>query len=218
MQLLQSNGLSYNASDFPQAGTLCITNTCSIHVVQSNDTCEGIAAAADITTVQLHTWNSAINGLCNNLGNLKDQTICLTNPLGTLNANVTLPPSVTTATTPAPIPPSTAPNVTTDCGAYYQVVGGDTCASVSLKFEISLDDFFFLNPGLDANCTNLWVNYEYCVEPVGSISTYPGYGGSTTLPPITGMSKTALSPPTTTSSSSALVIPIANGTRTDCWK
>lgn len=27
---------------------------------------------------------------------------------------------------------------------------------------ISLNDFLFLNPELDSNCTNLYLNYSYC--------------------------------------------------------
>lgn len=64
---------------------------------------------------------------------------------------------------------------------------------------INLDDFLFLNPELDSNCTNLYLNYSYCelltymtnnhfqfslliysgVQPVGDISTYPGYASLT---------------------------------------
>ncbi|KAM0811391.1 putative LysM domain-containing protein [Seiridium cardinale] len=38
----------------------------------------------------------------------------------------------------------------------------------------------FLNPEVWSNCTNLYLDYYYCVEAVGYISTYSGYGGSST--------------------------------------
>jgi hypothetical protein len=63
------------------------------------------------------------------------------------------------------------------------------CQSISVKFSISVDDFYFLNPHLDKNCTNLWKDTSYCVKPVGNIVTYPGYSTSTastgfTRPPL----------------------------------
>jgi hypothetical protein len=41
---------------------------------------------------------------------------------------------------------------------------------------ISLSNFYFLNPMINSTCGNLWLNTYYCVEAVGNIATYPGYG------------------------------------------
>jgi hypothetical protein len=78
--LLNRNGLSYDG--FPKTGTLCIANTCSIYILKTNDTCQGIASASNITTTQLLSWNTNINPLCNNLGNIVNGTLCISNPLG----------------------------------------------------------------------------------------------------------------------------------------
>jgi hypothetical protein len=55
-----------------------------------------------------------------------------------------------------------------------------------VKFGLSLADFYFLNPVINTDCTNLWLDTAYCVSPVGSITTYSGYptasGGSMTQP------------------------------------
>lgn len=56
-----------------------------------------------------------------------------------------------------------------------QVVSGDTCAVVSIANLISLDDFYFLNPEINKDCTNLDLGVAYCVQPVGTITTYSGY-------------------------------------------
>jgi hypothetical protein len=61
----------------------------------------------------------------------------------------------------------------------------DTCALISVENSISLPDFYFLNPEVDHNCTNLDLDVAYCVEPVGDISTYPGYTVTTSAPWIT---------------------------------
>ena len=38
-----------------------------------------------------------------------------------------------------------------------------------------MNDFYFLNPQINHNCSNLWSNTSYCVQPVGNIQTYSGY-------------------------------------------
>lgn len=79
----------------------------------------------------------------------------------------------------------------------------------------------FLNPEVFDNCTNLLADVYYCVQPVGYISTYPGYDGSSTRPPIKPVPATMLpnpDRPAKTNSSNVQIIPIANGTRLDCYK
>jgi hypothetical protein len=90
---------------------------------------------------------------------------------------------------------------------------------VSLKFNIALKDFLFLNPELNTNCTNLWLDYNYYVAPVGDISTYPGYGGATSTFTITPETSTPLrwTDPFANNRTDTVAIPPANDTRTDCW-
>lgn len=75
---------------------------------------------------------------------------------------------------------------------------------------------------LDGNCTNLWLNYTYCVQPVGDIATYPGYGAgpTATLPPFTAGPQTSLpwTDPDPTPAPGNIIIPLANDTRVDCFK
>lgn len=61
-------------------------------------------------------------------------------------------------------------------GEYYLVLDGDDCASISIAKGISLTDFYFLNPMVNSTCGNLWTDTYYCVEAVGNIATYLGYG------------------------------------------
>lgn len=99
-----------------------------------------------------------------------------------------------------------------DCGQWATVAAGDTCASLSVAYGISLDDFYFLNPETSADCTNLWLGYAYCVQAVGTITTYPGY--SVTVP------STSFTRPATTTTSytvgASTVLPVAPGSVTGC--
>ncbi|KAL2850523.1 hypothetical protein BJX68DRAFT_255207 [Aspergillus pseudodeflectus] len=218
--LITANGLSYNLTGLPTSGTLCIRNQCSVYLVLPEDTCESISTANSISLAQLHSWNAVINGLCNNLGSKVNQTICVSNLLG----DEYIVPSNTASsgsgyTTPAPLPSNIAPDTTTSCGAYYDVVAGDDCGNIELKYAISLKDLLFLNQGLWENCTNLWANASYCVAPVGDISTYPGYTTPTRKFSITPQSATPIpwSDPFASSNRPVTIIPTANDTRTDCW-
>jgi hypothetical protein len=53
---------------------------------------------------------------------------------------------------------------------------------VSIYFSITLTEFYFLNPSLDTDCTNLWLATSYCVASVGDVVTYPGYPISSAPP------------------------------------
>ncbi|GFF60496.1 hypothetical protein IFM62136_04638 [Aspergillus lentulus] len=59
---------------------------------------------------------------------------------------------------------------------------------------ISLNDFYFLHPEIDANCTDLMLGIAYCVEAVGGIpyrNTYSVAGPTTSTSTTTPASSTA---------------------------
>jgi hypothetical protein len=165
--LLADNNLAAYCADFPTSGNLCITNTCDIVTVGVDETCAAIAGAAGITETQLKAWNLVINPVCSNIGMMNGTTLCISPP------GPQLPPPVTTnippliPTTAAPVPTDAAAGSNKPCGRWYDVQAGDYCNLVVLKFAISLDDFLFLNPGINVNCTNLFAEESYCVQPVG---------------------------------------------------
>ncbi|KAJ5796251.1 uncharacterized protein N7518_004791 [Penicillium psychrosexuale] len=114
------------------------------------------------------------------------------------NATVQNPTNITTA---VPAPTNALNGSTTDCGQWYTVGEGDTCSLVTVANSISLVDFYFLNPEIDANCTNLELGEAYCITAVGAISTYSGYPVTIPLFTVTTASFPAVdtSIPTTTS-------------------
>ncbi|KAK6220001.1 LysM domain-containing protein [Colletotrichum tabaci] len=202
--LLADNNLAAYCADFPTSGSLCITNKCDTVTVGVNQTCVTIADVAGITETQLKAWNLVINPVCSNIDMMNGTTLCITPP------GPQLPP---------PMPPGGSNK---PCARWYDVEAGDYCNLVVLKFAISLDDFLFLNAGINANCTNLYAGESYCVQPVGDIHTYdarPGYDSVTIDPSatFTGVPFTMLPNATVTSYSRPYTpAPLATGVRDDC--
>ncbi|RMZ82760.1 hypothetical protein DV738_g1688, partial [Chaetothyriales sp. CBS 135597] len=223
--LLADNNLEASCSNFPVAGTeLCITNKCTTVTVGVNETCSAIARAANITESQFHAWNPVINYACTNLDTMNGTEVCVDAP-----GRKFVPPTDTsglpliTPTTAAPMPTDAAEGSgDRPCGRWYTVQMGDYCNLLTVKFGITLDEFLFLNTGVNKNCTNLFAEESYCVQAVGDINTYSGRPGymSITLDPsatFTGVPFTAL-PDATASPYSRLYtpMPLATGTRDDC--
>ncbi|GAP91634.2 hypothetical protein SAMD00023353_6400110 [Rosellinia necatrix] len=184
--LLDDNNLSAWCYDFPSTGNLCINNPCTVHTVQANDTCRGIARGANITETQLKSWNPIINLGCYNLEKMNGTAVCISAPgrpyVPPVSVTITGSPGTGTA---VPVPDDIANGTTTRCAKYHDVVSGEYCNLLSLKYGISIEDFITLNPSINENCTNLLAEESYCVQAVGDINTYPGRPGYTSSTPTT---------------------------------
>ncbi|KAM3427181.1 hypothetical protein MY4824_009598 [Beauveria thailandica] len=209
--LISVNGLDVACNPMPAVGTsLCLPLTCKTYQVQPDDSCAGITAAENITLGQLLVWNPIISPGCTTLTGWVGRYICLSSPVGTVQVS-----DGRSVTTDAPVPSNTQGSSNTHCGQWYTIRSGDTCASISLAFSISLDDLYFLNAGVDnKTCSNLWLGYSYCVKPVGNIETYPDY-------PVTMPSTTFAKPPPETPSpipsfDPPALLPRASGTIDGC--
>ncbi|KAJ5640366.1 uncharacterized protein N7484_008228 [Penicillium longicatenatum] len=246
-QLLSVNGLAGGCANWPaDLIELCVQNTCEPYLVQQNDTCLGVASSFNLTLTQLLSWNLAIDPFCANWDNEKGHIICVSNSVGYVEADIG---STTTVDTAASVPTNIGPGSNTNCAQWYNVTEADTsCAQISMQFGITLSDFNLLNPEIVANCTNLWLgeyrllrhratiskrrltviaDSSYCVQAVGDISTYSGYGGTTTTsmatftadPSMTWDSLPSATKPsykniTTTTAS----YPLASGSLTGCFE
>lgn len=130
------------------------------------------------------------------------------------------PPTTTAPATAVPRPTNAHPNSTAPCAGWYYVQDGDYCQSISIRQNIALRDFYFLNPGIDANCTNLWLDTSYCVEAVGDINTYSRYPYSTSA--IYSLTSSAYVTTTANVTSIApsvtpiVALPLAPGTNSGC--
>lgn len=120
---------------------------------------------------------------------MNETSICISSPGEPYVVPTGLPPlAPSTATAAAPVPTNAKDESNRNCGQWYNVEAGDFCNLVTIKYGISLQDFVFLNPSINVNCTNLLLgrhptttmsctghvlakNYRldisYCVEPVG---------------------------------------------------
>ncbi|KAF4534766.1 LysM domain-containing protein [Lasiodiplodia theobromae] len=218
--LLSDNDLPAWCADFPTSGDLCLTNSCKVFTVTANDTCTSIARASNITEAQLHAWNPIIDFGCYNLDSMTGAQLCISAPGTNFVPPTTTDLAPITPTTPATVPTDAAPDSNQNCGRWYDVQPGDYCNLLTLKFGISLDDFIFLNPSINVNCTNLIADESYCVQAVGDINTYsgrPGYTTASPTEPFTGTPFTALPDATETPYVRLYPpLPIANGTRDDC--
>ncbi|CEL11919.1 hypothetical protein ASPCAL15013 [Aspergillus calidoustus] len=226
-RMLIENGLQSGCLDFPTSGTLCVSGRCQTHLVQPQDTCVSLSRKYDITITQFITWNSVLNSLCSNFDVLVGHYVCVSYPGNATSEFNSYASGVagSTATAPAPIPSDVVAGTNVNCGKYYHVKEGDYCQSIAMAHGITVSDFLFLNPEVDGNCTNLYKDYSYCVQPVGKIETYPGYGGSTTTPSptvlyVTRMAWSDLPIATNLTSWVPIVTPVtaplAKRTRRDC--
>ncbi|KAF7853632.1 hypothetical protein EAF04_010623 [Stromatinia cepivora] len=149
----------------------------SMYTIQEDDTCDSISKSQQVATFYLMQANN-LPGYCSDLPK-PGASLCIPQSYPGAPA-ITSTGSATITTPTASVPTNLAPNTTTDCAEYYLVLSGDSCASISIAMGISITDFYFLNPMVNSTCGNLWTDTYYCVEAVGNIATYSGYGGTST--------------------------------------
>ncbi|CAO2651320.1 Nn.00g096170.m01.CDS01 [Neocucurbitaria sp. VM-36] len=221
--ILSRNSIPWTACQgLGSYGSLCLPEECAIHKLDPMDTCENITAQYGVTDVQFLAWNPNINALCNNLEPYVGDYVCVGPPDGSLaivTPTVSMP--VVSPTLPASIPSNAHPDSNKKCGRWYEIQKGDICQALSIEFGISLRAFYFLNPQIDSQCSNLWLETSYCVQPVGDMASYPGFSTSNfiTLTPTSFETATASSFPllamTLTATSQ---LPLASGTVEDCYE
>ncbi|KAF2495511.1 hypothetical protein BU16DRAFT_618299 [Lophium mytilinum] len=175
------NGLYLDCSDLAVGRDICLASACMLHEVQWGETCASIleGLGQKVTGTQLLAWNPNINGLCGNIYDMVGTHICVSSPGGAL---ITLAPNAALAASTVqslvPRPTNSFNESNSDCGKWYTIQDGDYCDKVSVYFSIALKDFYFLNPEVNSQCTNLVLGVAYCVQAVGDIATYPGYSNS----------------------------------------
>ncbi|KAJ3529969.1 hypothetical protein NM208_g9529 [Fusarium decemcellulare] len=204
--MLYDNSLKAFCASFPSEGEkICIMNKCKTYTIQADDTCQGIAVAANISMVQLYTCDT----ICLEPHDDEDYA-----PI--TRTTTTLMPKPTAA----PVPSNIANGTNENCAQFYSVQIGDYCNQIIMAFSISLQDFLFLNQGINAECTNLFAEESYCVAPVGPINMYPGHPDY--VDPVTVTPDVAFSDlPNATFTAPVMTglptyLPRANGTRKDC--
>ncbi|CAP64831.1 uncharacterized protein PODANS_5_3800 [Podospora anserina S mat+] len=210
-QLINENGLDLSCNLLPPAGeSICIPEKCETFELVVDQTCDDIMKEYGMTKAQfaglesLHQPVVQASWRLERLVSLRQRE--MRSPPTPLCRQITILIRTSTAVS--------GMLINTDIGT-PQVQPDEYCQMISLKFSISVDGFYFLNPNLDKNCTNLWKDTAYCVKPVGNIVTYPGYKTSTAT--------TSFTRPTPQPTASAAPIPIptlhpkAPGTVNECF-
>ncbi|CAI4218948.1 unnamed protein product [Parascedosporium putredinis] len=221
--LINDNDLFSFCRDFPKSGKLCLENKCTVHTVGEEETCKSIAKEYKITEAQLYAWNPSINAGCFNLKAMVDTQICVSKPGKAYVSPIQTDVPSSSPTGAVEVPDDIAQKTTKHCGRYHKAIVGDFCNQLIMKYSISLDDFRFLNPAINENCTNLFAEESYCVKAAGDINTYSGRPGyvsySLTNLMASSVKDAATELPSVKWSSPATEatdLPLATGTRDDC--
>ncbi|KAF7288354.1 hypothetical protein HMN09_01398100 [Mycena chlorophos] len=165
---------------------VCLPQACKTYTVATNDTCAGIAAASNITSTQLLSYNPNLGSACQSIGSAVGTIVCVSPHGGFPNVSTSdgVGDPNGPATALAPVPTPTASGSTAACGEWAVAVLGDFCSTFALRYGITVADLYTINPvyiqEINANCTNLLAGYYYCVEPYPPLATVTG----TTLPPV----------------------------------
>ncbi|KAG5951736.1 hypothetical protein E4U53_002385 [Claviceps sorghi] len=212
-QLIKENKLNLGCDNLPAVGqSVCLPqgSTCRTHQLGLYETCETLMASWNATLAQVLAWNPMINSACSNMASWRGWYLCSSSPSGTTTVD-----AGNAVTTPAPVPTNAQPQSNTRCGQWYNVEAGEYCAAISLKFNLALSDFYFLNPQVNPTCSNLWAKTSYCVKAVGNIETYPGHTTTAAATTFTRpQTPTAFVPsPVQT----APLLPTAAGTISNCF-
>ncbi|RMJ12213.1 hypothetical protein CDV36_008133 [Fusarium kuroshium] len=237
---------SCSKSGFPLATTVTDktptttvpTVPCSgvVYTVKAGDDCRSISKANGVSTSWM-LYDNGLKAFCKDFP-AAGESICIVNKCKAYTvqakdtcqsiaaaAGITQVQLYTSTTqvpvpTPAPVPSNIASGTNKNCAQFYSVEIGDYCNQIIMKFSILLEDFLFLNQGVNKECTNLYAEESYCVSPVGPINMYPGHPDY--VDPITVVADINFNDlPNATFSAPAITdvatyLPKASGTRIDC--
>ncbi|KAI1842156.1 hypothetical protein JX265_005733 [Neoarthrinium moseri] len=119
------------------------------YVVQPGDYCNKIRDHFnDVWSLEdFYKWNPQVDSFCSNL--YPGEVVCV----GTKDSP-TIPPSC-----PVPVQPGLVSN----CVKCYTIKENDNCGAIELAQGISDEDFRLWNPSINAACSNLLINNNYCV-------------------------------------------------------
>uniref|UniRef100_A0A093VSX0 Lysozyme n=2 Tax=Talaromyces marneffei PM1 TaxID=1077442 RepID=A0A093VSX0_TALMA len=152
--LIAINDIYSDCTNIWVGQVLCMPPQCTTYIVQSGDTCDGIAATTNTMFQKLVAWNPALGSYCTNL--LSGQNICVS-------------------------PPGGVQNLTTISGRCDRHTNGylrqhhhrDSllcCDRYHGRLRQILSDsgrglFEAINPSINSTCGNLELGVYYCVLP-----------------------------------------------------
>ncbi|KAF3484341.1 uncharacterized protein GIQ15_03665 [Arthroderma uncinatum] len=159
------------------------------------DTCEDLSGRWGLTVDMFKSLNPGVN--CPNL--VAGQSYCVVGTISPDTPGTTTTSKTTTskATSQAATKPTTTPTKTTtttqkmptttsadphsptqpglvkDCDKFHLVVSSDSCYTIEVKYGVSAAQFTTWNPSINAECSNLWLDYYVYVHVPGAITSVP---------------------------------------------
>lgn len=143
---LEINNPTLNCTTLQVGQDVCVQSvydsTCwKSTLVSSNQTCDLLAAANNITTYDILNLNFDLDSDCSNV--YPGDTICLQG---------------------VRIPDLSPPPIVPVCTANYTVASGDSCSTIAQKYSTYVSQIVALNPTLNYQCTNIAVGQVLCTE------------------------------------------------------
>ncbi|KAJ5801257.1 uncharacterized protein N7518_003325 [Penicillium psychrosexuale] len=169
--LLSGDDDSSSSSTTEAAET--IQTTSSTVAEQATSTAEPIQTSTSVEAVQPAETSSAASSATTSVESAATWASTVNVRVATQTATAT--PSWTTKSAPAATSSAAAtssssstapiyPYATSSCQKYYTVTEGDFCAKLTDAYGISFEELRSINTGLDENCSDLWLGYQYCVK------------------------------------------------------
>ncbi|KFY47397.1 hypothetical protein V495_01947 [Pseudogymnoascus sp. VKM F-4514 (FW-929)] len=140
-------------------------NCDKFHKIASGDQCDVIETLYGISDNQFKEWNSEISADCSNLW--LDYYVCVH-----VAGATTTSPGEPEPTSGGPSPQM--PGLDANCDNFHKIASGDQCDVIETKYGISDNQFKSWNSEINAECSNLWLDYYVCVHVKGATTTSPG--------------------------------------------
>ncbi|KAH9999575.1 hypothetical protein F4779DRAFT_622702 [Xylariaceae sp. FL0662B] len=197
--IISANNLDIFCSSLIPGSRICLPLSCQTYNIMPGDTCRGIVSRSGVTMPQFLAWNPIFDARCTNLDKWWGWAICVSPPVGAMPTQ--------TPIAAAPLPSNAMAGSTRDCAEWHTVEEGDTCEKIiPLGSSLTFQQFLIINTDVNANCTNLWLGYAYCIQPVTPVE----------LPATTTFARPPPSPTSTIVVPSETQLPLAPGSQVNC--
>ncbi|KAI1202455.1 hypothetical protein F5X97DRAFT_319141 [Nemania serpens] len=144
-----------------------ITGECKVYykAIAGDDCSKIVAKYGTFTFADLLKWNPAIGETCSGLW--LGYYYCVG-----VAGTPTQPPPTSTTTTTVGVPTQTG--IIPGCQRWHKAVSGDSCANIVSKYgTFTLQQFVQWNPAVGADCSGLWLGYNYCIGVAGTPTSAP---------------------------------------------
>ncbi|KAJ1555062.1 hypothetical protein HK405_003347 [Cladochytrium tenue] len=124
-----------------------LLSNCTVkYTIQSNDTCDSVAASYSITVDDLYAYNNISSLTCDNFGGYAGDAVCVS----------------------VIVPAIYYPTLISNCTVEHTIVSNDTCESVCDEYSITLDELYAYNNITNLTCANFggYSGQQVCVSDI----------------------------------------------------